>query len=68
MVEDRLLKINDVLKIMPMAKSTLWQRVKDGVLPQPVHIGTSTFWRYSDLQAFIGDLGKSQTPPIHLAG
>jgi prophage regulatory protein len=59
-MDDRLLKIDDCLKIIPMAKSTFWQRVKEGVLPQPVHIGTSTFWRYSDLQAFIGDLAKPQ--------
>ena len=42
MVEDRLLKINDVFEDrMPMAKSTLWQRVKDGVLPQPGSISGS---------------------------
>ena len=47
MTEDRLLKINDCLKIIPIARSTWWEKVKAGKLPAPVKIGTSTFWRHS---------------------
>lgn len=52
-MEDRLLKIDDCLKIIPIAKSTWWQGVKEGKLPQPMKIGSSTFWRHSDLMKFI---------------
>jgi prophage regulatory protein len=60
MKDDKLLKIDQCLEIIPIAKSTFWQRVKEGQLPQPVHIGTSTFWRYSDLMTFIASV--PQTP------
>jgi prophage regulatory protein len=60
MVEDRLLKIADCLKIIPVAKSTWWQGVKSGHFPQPVKLGSSTFWRYSDLMKFIADTSQSR--------
>jgi prophage regulatory protein len=62
MKEDRLLKIDDCLKIIPIAKSTWWQGVKAGLLPKPVKIGTSTFWRHSDLMDFIAS-GRSPSEP-----
>jgi predicted DNA-binding transcriptional regulator AlpA len=55
-MEDRLLKIDDCLHIIPIAKSTLWKRVKEGQLPQPVHIEASTFWKHSDLMTFIANM------------
>jgi prophage regulatory protein len=63
-MENRLLKINDALKIIPMAKSTFWKLVREGTLPQPVKIGASTFWRLSDLQTFIASLGKPFDPSL----
>jgi prophage regulatory protein len=55
-MDDRLLKIDQCLEIIPVARSTWWDHVKAGTLPQPVKIGTSTFWRYSDLMAFIANV------------
>jgi prophage regulatory protein len=55
LIDDKLLKIDAALQIIPMAKSTFWQKVKEGVLPQPVKIGSSTFWAYSDIQKFIAE-------------
>jgi predicted DNA-binding transcriptional regulator AlpA len=61
-MDDKLLKIGDCLKIIPMAKSTWWKRIAAGSLPAPYHIGASAYWRLSDLQAFVADLGVPQTP------
>jgi prophage regulatory protein len=55
MIDDKFLKIDDCLKIIPIAKSTWWAGVASGKLPQPVKIGASTFWKHSDLQAFIAN-------------
>jgi prophage regulatory protein len=55
-MEDRLLKIDDCLKIIPIARSTWWQKVAEGQLPQPVKVGSSTMWRHSDLMAFIANM------------
>lgn len=52
-IEDRLLKIGDCLKIIPVARSTWWAGVKDGRFPKPVKIGKNTFWRYSDLMNIV---------------
>jgi prophage regulatory protein len=62
-MDDRLLKIGDCLKIIPLARSTWWEGVKSKTLPQPVKIGGSTFWRHSDLMAFIA---TPQPPQPHL--
>jgi predicted DNA-binding transcriptional regulator AlpA len=59
-MDERLLKIDDCLKIIPMAKSTFWQRVKEGELPQPVKIKTSTFWKHSDLMAYIANMPQAK--------
>jgi prophage regulatory protein len=60
-IDDKLLKINDCLEIIPMARSTWWQGVKEGTLPQPIKIGASTFWKASDLQTFIANV-RSTVP------
>jgi prophage regulatory protein len=60
MIEDRLLKISDCLKIIPVARSIWWQGVKLGSFPQPVKLGSSTFWRHSDLMKFIANTSQSK--------
>jgi predicted DNA-binding transcriptional regulator AlpA len=67
LIDDRLLKIGECLKIIPIGKSTWWERVKDGLLPQPVHIRSSVFWRHSELMAFVADLAAPQLPPEGLS-
>jgi len=52
-LKDRLLKIRECLKIVPVAQSTWWARVKDGCFPKPVKIGGNTFWRYSDVMKVV---------------
>jgi len=47
---NRLLKINEVLKIIPVSKSTWWKWIREGKAPQPIRLGARcTFWRYSDV-------------------
>lgn len=47
---DRLLKIGEVLKIIPVSKSTWWKWLREGKAPQPIRLGTRcTFWKYSDV-------------------
>lgn len=50
---NRLLRINDVISIIPVAKSTWWGWVAKGTAPAPVRLGRTTAWRYSDLEEFI---------------
>ncbi len=51
--EDRLLDISQVLELIPIGKSTLWQHVKSGKFPKPIHIGSRAFWCLSDIRSLI---------------
>lgn len=51
--DDWFLKIEECLKIIPVAKSTWWAGTKDGRFPKPVKLGGNTFWRYSDLMKVV---------------
>jgi prophage regulatory protein len=60
-MEDRLLKIGDCLKIIPIGKSTFWKYVALGKLPQPVRLGTNTMWKESDLLKWMANGGPQAT-------
>lgn len=48
--KDRLLRLNQVLDIIPVAPSTWWLGVKEGRFPQPIKLGPrTTAWRESEI-------------------
>lgn len=51
---DRLLRLPEVLELVPVGKSAWYAGVADGRFPQPVRFGRRcTCWRLSDIQALI---------------
>jgi prophage regulatory protein len=52
---ERLLRVKQVLEIVPVSKSTWWAKVAKGEYPQPVrHLGPrTTCWRESDVLALV---------------
>jgi prophage regulatory protein len=50
---NRLLRLPDVLKLIPVSKSCWWSWVADNKAPPPVRLGMTTAWRYRDLLEFI---------------
>ena len=53
------LRLPQVLSLIPISKSALWQRVKDGRFPQPIKLSERvTVWRAADVHAFIEGAGK----------
>lgn len=49
---NRLIRLKEVLKIVPVAASTWWSWVACSKAPAPVRLGTRcTCWRYSDVIA-----------------
>lgn len=51
---DRFLRINQVLEIFPVARSTWWKGCKDGIYPRGVKLSErTTAWRESELMALI---------------
>ena len=54
--EERLLRLKQVLEIIPVSKSSWWAGVKDGKYPASVKYGRSTFWVNSDIQNLINHI------------
>lgn len=47
-------RIDAVLAVIPVGKSTWWQGVREGRFPQPVKLGPrTTAWRVEDIRQFI---------------
>lgn len=53
---EKLLRISEVLNIIPMGKSTFYAWIQAGKAPQPVRFGTRcSMWRESDIINFIDE-------------
>jgi prophage regulatory protein len=56
-----LIRIPQILKVMPVSKSKFWLMVQKGEFPKPIKIGRSSFWTIEQVQAFIGDRAKQSS-------
>ncbi|MBW2187323.1 MAG: AlpA family phage regulatory protein [Deltaproteobacteria bacterium] len=57
----RLLRIKQVLEIIPLGKSTVWKMVAEGKFPQPIKLSERcTAWRESDVVAWMDGLTTSE--------
>jgi predicted DNA-binding transcriptional regulator AlpA len=53
---DTCLRLPQVLKIIPVSRSTWWAGVKNGIYPRPIKLGRRiTVWKASDIQKLIDD-------------
>ncbi len=56
----RLLRINQVLAIVPISRSSWWEGCRTGRYPKPIKLSPrTTVWRAEDIAAFIESLGTS---------
>lgn len=52
--ETGFLRLPEVLKFIPVSKSTFWAGIKTGRFPKPQKLGPRiTVWRAEDIKAFI---------------
>ena len=52
-----LLRLPQVLAIIPISKSAWWQGCKDGRYPKPIKLGPrTTVWRSADISALVREL------------
>jgi len=53
------LRLNNILEIIPIGRSTWWHWVSVGKAPQPIKLGPrTTVWRAQDIREFIQELDK----------
>ena len=48
-----LMRIPQILKVMPISKSKFWLMVQKWEFPKPIKIGRSSFWTIEQVQSFI---------------
>lgn len=56
-----LLRLPQVLEIIPVSKSTWWKGCKEGRYPQPVHPSPrTTAWRKCDIDALVAQFAEGK--------
>lgn len=55
-MEDKYLKIDDVLVIIPISRSTLYRLAKKVSLLKPIKVGNSSFWSLNNINYYFDDL------------
>lgn len=51
-------KIQTILSVIAVSKSTWWSGVKSGKYPKSVKHGSSTFWKAEDINNLIESIAK----------
>ena len=53
-MSDRILRINEVLRLVPVSRATLYRLIRRGEFPKPVQLGSNAVgWRESMIQEWI---------------
>lgn len=61
--ETGFLRLPEVLRYIPIGKTTWWNGIKSGRYPKPVKLGTRiTAWRAEDIRALITQSSQSAAP------
>ena len=55
---DRLIGISKVLEMYDVSKSTLYQRIREGVFPAPIKDGGRSLWWQSEVEEAIRKIGR----------
>ena len=52
--EQKFLRLPQILQLIPIGKSTLWEKVKKGEFPKQIKLEPKiSVWKASDVQAYI---------------
>lgn len=56
-MDDKLLRLSDVMQRTGLARSTVWKWVAEGKLPKPIKLSPRvSVWKESELNQFIAEL------------
>lgn len=54
-----LIRLPQVLEVLPVCRSTFYNGIKQGTYPKPIRIGRTSAWRASDIRRLLERLGKA---------
>ncbi|MDR2724127.1 MAG: AlpA family phage regulatory protein [Holosporaceae bacterium] len=58
--EERFLRLPQILRLIPIGKSTLLEKVKKGEFPKQIKLGSKiSVWKASEVQAYIDNHCKA---------
>ena len=58
---ERLLRIHDVLQLLPISRTSLYDGIKLGLYPAPVRVGKRTVaWRESEINELINNFRRGE--------
>lgn len=49
----RLMRVDQVLEVVPVSRATLYRMIRKGEFPKPCRIGRLTVWPHSDVRAWV---------------
>ena len=59
-------RLPEILKILPIGRSTWWAKVKSGEYPQPVKLGPrTTAWRAKDIADLVTKISQIREGQSH---
>jgi prophage regulatory protein len=58
----RLLRVEQVLEVVPVSRATLYRMIKQGEFPAPIHIGSLSVWPYSEVQNWVSRVKRRCKP------
>jgi len=59
MQQERLIKIEEVLSIVPVSRSTWFAGIRSGIYPKQIKLGErSSAWKLSDINKLIEELSS----------
>ncbi|GAB4273884.1 MAG: hypothetical protein Kow0029_13830 [Candidatus Rifleibacteriota bacterium] len=58
--ENALIREKQLRELWPMCKATLYNRIRQGIIPAPIKVGRQSFWRYSEIISIIESLGAEK--------
>lgn len=59
MTKQRLIRLPEVLNLLPVSKSTWWAGIQSGKFPKPVKIGRTSAWCETEIDELIKQLKNS---------
>lgn len=70
-MSDRILRIEDVLEMTGLSRSSLYRRIKDGTFPEPLRLGgdasRAVGWLEPEVIAWIASLPRAAEAPTAAA-
>lgn len=56
--QEKLLRLPQVLEIIPISRSAWWNGCREGKFPQPIKLGPkTTVWKLSEIQELLNRIG-----------